>query len=167
MVKTVPLREEGRQIKRLVKLPVMTRFVTFVGLPATIARTTLRVVDGIGLYVYHRSETVPSDDEIRRMLIGRERKYVYVEAASIAEALLRFPEQFPGAVTGERAFALELQPSEHWPIKIYPECSRMYETAKGYIVCGQPLPDQLNGEWGGCIIEGFEPPANCPIEKHF
>ena len=165
MARKIPLKTEGRPMGRIVKLPVMTRFVTFVGLPAILGKITLRVVDGIGLYVHHNFKEVPTDDQIRHQLIGGQRGYVEVEADSVAEALLKFPDVYPGAVTGVRALALELKPAEHWPITIYPHCSRMHETTKGYRVCGKPMPDGLNGEYGGCILDGCDPPYNCPIEE--
>jgi len=128
-------------------------------------RVTLRVVDGTGLYVYHYTERIPSDDEIRQHLFGVRLRYVYVEADNIAEALQKFPDEHPGAVIGERAFALELRPSEYQPVIIYPECPRMHVNKLGSFVCGELEADGLKGVNGGCIVYGYEPPEDCPIEK--
>ena len=160
--------EQDRKLGRIVKVPVKKRFTSIVDLPPLPgSRTTLCAVDGIGLFVHHTSPECPSDDEIRRHLIGVERIYLLVEADSIAEAILKFPDQYPAAMVGERAMALKIEPSETYPFEIYPPCPLMHLTRLGYIVCGKPEPDGMNGEYGGCIIDGFDPPENCPIEKYF
>ena len=159
------MSEQNRKLGRIVKVPAMKRFIAD-SLPLPGSQTTLRVVDGIGLYIHHKSLECPSDDKIRRSLIGVERIYLLVEADSIAEAILKFPDQYPAAMVGERAMALKIQPSETWPFEIYPQCPIMHLTRLGYMVCGKPEPDGMNGENGGCILDGFDPPYNCPIEKY-
>ena len=166
MIGKVPLYVPGQQIKRLVALPVMKRFTSVIGLPPFPGSgEELRVVDGVGLYVSYRGE-VPTDDTIRHNLVGARRIYIYVEADSVAEALMKFDQDFEGARTGTRgAPALAVQPSEHHPIVLYPECSRMHVNKLGSFVCGELEVDGLLGANGGCIIYGWEPPEDCPIEK--
>ena len=166
MARRIPLNPHGRRIKRLVALPVMKRWVSMTTIPPLPGNgEKLRVVDGVGLYVSYLNE-VPTDDQIRRTLVFTEKIQVHVEADSIAEALMKFDRDFDGARAGTRgAPALEVRPSEHYSIVLYPECPHMHENKYGSLACGELEPDGLNGVNGGCILDGCDPPENCPIEK--
>lgn len=130
------------------------------------SKEELRVIDGVGLYIYYRGAS-PTDNQVRCHLVGGQRVFMLIEADTIDLALTKFMEECPGAMAGTRGSpAMDLRPSVLYPIEIYPECSRMNWTSRGFLVCGKPEADGLNGEFGGCIIDGCEPPEDCPIRDY-
>lgn len=168
MPRIIPLNQNGHRAQRMVRLPLYKRFVSMTTIPPRPgAKEELRVIDEVGLYVCYEDSS-PTDDQVRQHLVGCERVYTLIEANGVADALEKFFKECPGANTGTRGSpAMELRPSAAYPIEIYPECSRMNWTRRGFLVCGKPEPDGLNGENGGCILDGCEPPEDCPIERYF
>ncbi len=161
--------EHGRKTGRIIRLPLVERF-TVIGRETRAETSVLMEVDEVGLFVYYRKEHenhVPTPEEVRRRhLIGLKHTHCYIEASTLSGAINRFFREWPGATTGKKAQALMVDERPDARIEVYPECQHMHYTEDETIVCGKVQSDGINGEHGGCVLEGFDPPGfPCPIER--
>lgn len=124
-------------------------------------------VDCVGLFVYYDTEDQLTNENIRRHLIGRERKTIVVEGGDVKNALEKFYNEVNGAKTGgepEESKALWVDRNE--PIRELPDCKLLHKNKNGEFTCGKPEKDG-NGELGMCILENYDPPENCPISLFY
>ncbi|HEY4520539.1 MAG TPA: hypothetical protein VJJ72_01930 [Candidatus Paceibacterota bacterium] len=156
----------GTKVKRIVRLPVSIRSIT-IGPTRAFSACTLMEIDDIGVYVYHKHGTSPSQEDLRRSLIGVELSHIDIEADTIAQAAVKFMREYPGATTGARAQALVINESRE-EAHIFPECRHMHRTTEDEIVCGEVVRDEEGerGEYGGCVLNRYSSPGfYCPIEE--
>lgn len=122
-------------------------------------------VDGIGVNVYHRQESDLSPENIRRHLIGRRETYVDVAAENEHQAMIVFLRDYESAIAGsfsEKSRALRIDDKK--PIIVFPPCDRIYFNCRHEFVCGDPRwGEDDSGEFGGCVLEAFDAPNECPI----
>ncbi|MFA5386081.1 MAG: hypothetical protein WC297_00130 [Candidatus Paceibacterota bacterium] len=127
------------------------------------AKEKLMVVDGIGLFVRYDDEKRLTPAIIRSHLIGGETTYCYVEADSPDKAINKFYAEWEGAkIGGETPGSKALRIDSAEEIVELPFCSRQRKNKKGEFICGDPLKDG-QGEFGMCIIEGYDAPDDCVI----
>jgi len=157
--------EQGRKTGRIIRLPLVERF-TVIGRESVTQISTLMEVDDVGLFVYHPIDHRSTPEEVCRHLIGTKTTNCLIEAPTLGAAINRFFRDWPGATTGKKAQALMIDERPDARIEVYPECQHMHSTEDGTPVCGKVQPDGINGEFGGCVLEGFDPPGfPCPIER--
>jgi hypothetical protein len=88
-----------------------------------------------------------------------------VEASTLKGALGQF-RKFKGAQVGSKNKALELDPGDKSQFAIkYPSCELLHKNRRGRYICGEENSeeDDCNGQYGMCIMDGSDPPDNCPI----
>ncbi len=156
---------QGRKMGRVVRLPLVERF-TVIGHELKARTATLMEVNGNGLFVYHKKDHIPTPEEVRRHLVGLKRTQCHIEEPTLGKAINRFFNERQGVTTGKKAKALQLDGGADARFEVYPECKHMYATEKETPVCGKLQTDGINGEFGGCVLEGSDPPGfPCPIKK--
>lgn len=125
---------------------------------------TLMCVDNLGLVVRHDPKIVPTDDNVRRHLVGwKTHNTTLVQAESLQDALKKFYD-FEECRTGTKHRAWELVDSKDNPIIEYSGCEFMRNREDGCIACAcgdEPEDDH----YVMCILDGCnEPPRECPID---
>lgn len=156
-----------RKVEKCFRLPLSERF-TRIGSPNAIS-SKLMEVDGIGLVVYYTDEDQVTPENIRRHLIGAQSTHTIIEAETKEEAIKKFHEDWDGAKCGTKAKAIWIEDEDC--IVEYALCDQLNMLVEGDIeryICGSeldydPEEDRVMG-YCGCIIEGFDPPEDCPNE---
>lgn len=136
---------------------------TVIGEDAFWGKRTLMCVDNVGLIVEHNKKIVPTDDDVRRHLIGwNEQHRIFIQANSLQEALQEFYD-YPECKTGTKHRAWELADSKQRPVIEYAACEHMC-MAGGGTACGRYDKPSKDG-WELCVLDGRdEPPTDCPID---
>lgn len=137
---------------------------TSVGKNYFMGKRTLMCVDNIGLVVEHSNDITPTDDDVRRHLIGwNEQHRIFIQADSLQEALLEFYD-YPECKTGTKHKAWKIADSESNPVIEYAGCEHMRITDGGSTACA--FWDEPTDEGHMmCILDGCdEPPSDCPID---
>lgn len=149
------------------RIPLLERFVEVGTRPIIGGIRKYVVVDGIGLLVEHAKGTDISQGEIRRHLIGERGTFALVEASSPAEAIHSFLSGWEGAKTGEKGpESMALRIDRKQPILEYPKCSLLHRSREKRYLCGPEVGRDGNGEFGICVLEGFDgPDFYCPIAE--
>jgi len=124
--------------------------------------SSLMVVDCVGLVVKHNEDKKPTDDDVRRHLIGWDaNRTTLIQAESLQEALLEFYDT-PECKTGTKHRAWELADSENNPIIEYAGCESMRLVSSG-CACAK-FDEPKEDSHMICILDGLdEPPLDCPI----
>ncbi|HWY12341.1 MAG TPA: hypothetical protein VN026_13495 [Bacteroidia bacterium] len=127
-------------------------------------KITLMCVDNIGLEVKHKTDYTPTEDDVRRNLIGwSEHNTAFIQANSLEEALQEFIN-YPECKTGIKHKAWELLATKDNPVKEYSGCQYMLINDNGYLSC-QRYADSDEPDNMVCILDGLsEPPSDCPID---
>jgi len=95
--------------------------------------------------------------------------FCIVEAPDVIAAIEIFHQEWDGAkVGGPGRTDKALWISEAQRIIAYPPCRYIHRNPKGRYVCGRPESDDPNeldcsGEFGGCFLDGLDPPESCPL----
>lgn len=137
---------------------------TSIGEHYFMGKRTLMCVDNVGLVVEHNKDITPTDDDVRRHLIGWNPHHrVFVQAETLQKAL----EEFYGYLecrTGTKHKAWEIADSEISPVIEYAGCEHMRILKNGSTACAcYDEPNEGEG-WEMCVIDGRdEPPSDCPI----
>ena len=157
-------------MKTVYRIPLKERFVVL-GQNVIKARRLYVVVDGIGLAVEYDNDAQLTPKGLRGHLIGERDTHALVEASSPEEAITQFLTEWHGAIPGkqltpepQRSPALWINPAQ--PIHEYPSCSLLHKSRKREeFICGEEEGTNGNGEFGMCILAGFDgPDFYCPIE---
>ncbi len=164
-------------MKKIYKLPLKERFAG----SDHFSRAKLMHVDEVGLYFYYSSHKTPEEEItpelIRRHMIGRRDTYAVIEANNPLHALVIFHREFEGARVGGSASKMHKAlwiDTENKQIKEMPFCARLNKESKySHYICGEEEKDEDggylngNGEWGMCILEGYDAPSGCPINQFY
>lgn len=151
---------------------------------------TAVLVDGLGVCVYHLPDQAITVPDLRCRLICLQTTKCRIEADNLPRALERFFSEWEGAVKSPvlveglsrwRAWwlrfldrhgwlimkspALSVDPDE--PVLELPDCSRLHHNRRGEYLCGIPQgnSEDAQGEFGMCVLEGYEAPTSCPISS--
>ncbi len=161
-------------VPKLWRVPIYSRFChTATSMTKLGQRCELRHVDEVGLTVWWIEDSEhkppdydglgrPTDDFIRRHLIGRERQNAFVEAERPEDIGRKFLEDFPGAsIGGDSVKAKAIWPNEEEPIYELPWCVLLSQDTRGSFICG---PRDQDPSPAGCVLEGYDQPHHaCPI----
>lgn len=125
--------------------------------------TTLFNVNGIGVYVEHEKDNLPTQEEVSRHLIGISTPHrMDIQAESLEAALKEF-FSYPACNTGFKKKALEIADSEGYPVIEYSGCKWLLND--GFRKC-QRFSELNEIDNMFCILDGLdEPPCDCPILK--
>lgn len=149
---------------KIYRIPVCRRILIS---NRALSNISLRLVDGIGLYVEYE-EDEPTDQEIRSSLIGGQSSFVYLEANSFTGAINKFFQDFKGPRTGGRTYeSRAIWINTQKPILELPDCERMHKNKKEEFICGQLEEEGEYGEYGLCMLEGYDQEENCPLISFF
>lgn len=151
-------------MRTIYRIPTCERF-TIVGDKRMFQRSKYLVVDGIGVCVDYDKEEDLDPRNIRRHLIGLRTSYILIEAESPDRAIERFFTELHGAhagENGEKSKALWISPDE--PILEYPPCALLHRSRERRYICGPEEGENGNGEFGMCVLEGYDAPGfYCPM----
>jgi hypothetical protein len=136
---------------------VKQRFVE-VTQPSTRIHSKLVVRNGIGVMVYSQ-DPVKDDVDIHRFLVG-VRSDVWTFEAETAVALLGQLSALPVFSLGDRPAAWI---DKEQGVVCLPECERICKNHEGDYICGEESGDDGNGEFGMCVLAGFDPAEQCPV----
>lgn len=122
-------------------------------------------IDGIGLVVMHEKDYAPTEQDLRRHLIGwNEQHEQFIQADSLQEAVREFLS-YKECTTGLKYKAWEMINSEHKPILEYSGCSSMRITKGGCVACAY-YDEPTEGGHMVCVLDNLdEPPLACPINN--
>lgn len=122
-------------------------------------------VDNVGVVVAHEKDYTPTDDDLRRHLIGwSEQREQFLQAESLEDAMKEFMS-YPECNTGIKHKAWEPLHSQHKPVKEYAGCPHMRITKGGSIACGY-FDEPTDGGHMVCVLSGLdEPPLCCPLSR--
>jgi hypothetical protein len=151
----------------LFMIPLCERFTNLRKPPVAWGKSRYVSVDGFGMLVYYDEEKDLTPENIRRYLIGLGKRRCYIDAGSLEEAVRKFHDEWEGAkVGGEGEERKALYIDKENAIIELPFCAKMGRNKKGEFICGE-LVEEESGEWGMCVIEGYDPPEDCPILEVF
>lgn len=156
-------------MKKLYQLPLFER-VTDISIPVgSGSKVKCLHIDKVGIFVSYDDEKKLKPRFIRRHLIGIEDTHCIVEANNPKEAIEIFFQEWEGAKVGgkgEKRKALRINREQ--PIFELPFCHLLRKNKEDEFICGDPLESGLesgNGEFGMCVLEGYDAPEDCPIGK--
>lgn len=151
-------------MKTIYRIPVLERF-TIVGRERMFQRSKYLVVDGIGVCVDYGADEDLDPRNIRRHLIGLRSSHALIEAESPERAIERFFSEFHGAHAGEKGpDSKALRIDREQPILEYPPCSLLHRSRDRRFICGPEVGENGNGEFGMCVLEGYDEPGfYCPM----
>jgi hypothetical protein len=126
--------------------------------------SSLMVVDCVGLVVKHDRDKKPTDDDVRRHLIGwNEQRTTLIQADSLQDALKEFYD-YPECKTGTKHRAWEMVDSETKPVIEYAGCEYMRLVGSSMTACAR-YDEPTKGGHMVCIFDGLdEPPSDCPVD---
>ena len=156
------------KINKVFRIPIKERFTSVGETAITFGPSKYTVVDGVGLLVYYDNEENVNPEFIRKHLIGRRDNFAYIVANSPGEAIGMFLYNFEGAqIGGESEDKKAIWINREKSILEMPYCPLMHKNDR--FVCGPPTSPDNNsqGEYGMCVLEGYDAPDNCPIPKFF
>ncbi len=153
----------------LYEIPLLQRH-TKVGVstsPGTFGKkVTCLHIDKVGLFVYYDDEKQLDPDFIRRHITLRGRTNCFIEADSAETAIDIFYREWEGAKIGgdevPEAKALWIDRSKE--ILELPHCELMRKNKEDQFICGELL-ENGNGEFGMCVLEGYDAPDDCPVSE--
>lgn len=157
------------KVNKVFRIPVKERFTSVGKTATTFGRCKYTAVDGRGLLVYFDNESDVNPEFIRKHLIGRRDNFVNIVAKSPGEAIGVFLYSFEGAQIGgdsedEKAMWINREKA----ILELPYCSLMHKNSDEKLTCGVPdIKKDNNGEFGMCVLEGYDAPDNCPLSEFF
>jgi len=125
-------------------------------------------VDEMGIYLCFNEETEQDVSFIRRHLVGVEGGKCIIEAGSPHRAIKRFYIKYEGArIGGQQRKAKALWIDEERYIFQLPHCELLHRNRSGEFICGRPSKegDGNQGEWGMCVLEGYNSSESCPISE--
>ncbi len=162
----------------LFKIPVWERYIETSHIRSTVVCLH---IDAVGVFIYCGADT-PSltTDFIRRHLVGKRSFYAFIEAPSIGNAISQFYKDWEGAqIGGETDEAKALWINTEKSIIQLPACIKRFKNKNDEFTCGMPIHDikdhpdrddyhfNNNGEDGMCVLEGFDAPEDCPVERYY
>lgn len=151
----------------LYELPIYIRSTSFNHAPGKKTVKSILCVDGVGFFATHDENGDISPEECRRYLMGRSLTRIYIKATSPIAAIALFYAKYEGARIGGtksvESKAIWLAINEEHPIYQLPDCPLMREHSKTHeYICGDEI-QYGSGEYGMCLLEGFDPPDSCPL----
>lgn len=151
----------------LFMIPLCERFTDLKKPPSFWGRSKCINVDGFGIMVHYYDEKDLTLENVRSHLIGQRRRRCYIDAGSLKEAVKKFYDEWEGAkVGGEEDERKALYIDKEREIIEFPHCDKLGKNKRGEFICGE-LTENEEGELGMCVVEGYDPPDDCPILEIF
>lgn len=100
-----------------------------------------------------------------RCLVGETTDYCLIEAESPEEMIAIFHNYEGAVIGGEGKKALWIDTAKE--ILQLPDCSQRHKNNTDELICGEldPESESGNGEFGMCVLSGYDPPFNCPVGR--
>ena len=151
----------------LYEIPCLMRYVKLD--PQTMhSRVVCLHIDNVGLFVYYDKEEQLDPAYIRRHLIGRTDVRCLIEADNVEEAIKKFFNEYKGLlIGGEEEEARALWINREKEILELPFCAQMHKNKKGRFICGEEEGENGNGEFGMCMLEGYDAPDKCVVAEFY
>lgn len=125
-------------------------------------------VDGFGIFMHADTKDKLTEKFSRHCLRGIIDKTCLIEADTPHEAINKFHNEQHGANIGgpfRKSKAIWIDETRR--ILEFPPCKHLHKAANGDLVCGPPQKDG-SGEFGYCVLEGFDAPDfDCPIDSFY
>lgn len=155
---------------KLWKFPLLQRVISLNGGPGYMrfgAKERLMELDHVGFFLKYEKEEDITPDFIRRHLTFREATWTLVDAPTITQAINTFYNEWQGAKTGgsnEEAKALWID--RELNIIEMPKCKLLNISKEKRYICGLEASNG-NGEFGMCVLEGYDAPDDCAISDYY
>lgn len=147
------------------KFPLKERYLC-IGDPSGIRhKQRYMCQSGTGFYLYYNNEDQLDGLEIGELRTSVKEQKCYVLANNFESAIEHFFSNWSGAKSTEHCQQPGLWINKRKLIYEYPRCEKLHVNLRGEFICGQEEGDNGNGEFGMCILEGYDPFEGCPIEK--
>jgi hypothetical protein len=148
----------------LYQIPLFERFLG----TSLFGRAKCLSVDNVGLFVYYEGDKSKLRKRyIRSCLIGRKSTACIVEAPNIVEAIKTFYNEWWGAsIGGETEESKALWINRQESILELPFCELLHRNKREEFICGEENKEsEGNGEFGMCVLQGYDAPDECPLSK--
>jgi hypothetical protein len=125
-------------------------------------------LDHVGFfYKYNKPEEL-KPDFIRRHIHFREGIKTYIDAPTVTQAINTFYNEWDGAkVGGKKEEQKALWIDRELTIYEMPHCTLLNKSRlEGRYICGTETNKDGSGEFGMCLIEGFDAPCDCTIHDY-
>lgn len=147
---------------KVFRLPLLQRFTCISLERAWGSPSELRVVDGVGLFVYkdskHQKDKI-TDDVIRRHLTGLNQTHCIIEADNLILAIETFYREWEGARTGEKGRPA-LCIADKSEAQSY-ECPRIkFNKKHNEYLCYDKKVSTV-GNAPSCRVSGYDPREDC------
>lgn len=123
-------------------------------------------IDGIGIFIEYDKKIHLTPDLIRKHFQVVRDSSCIVEADSPKEAIHKFYENWHGAQIGgpeEHAKALWIDCEKPIIELVFCKCLRV--SSENRFICGEQVRGECFGVRGMCVLEGYDPPDECPIDE--
>ncbi len=160
-------KEVESRSKRIFDVPLEERFVQMTRFETQV---TCMDVGNVGLFIYHDGTRELNPEFIRYYLRGRRTTDCLIEAHSAEEAIKIFYEQWEGAkIGGEARMKKALWINTKVPMIGLPllPCELLHKNKEGRYICGDDTGLHGNGEFGMCILDKWDPPNECSLDKFY
>ena len=127
-------------------------------------------IDAVGIFLCYDEESQKDVNFIRKHLVYRESGRCYIEAINLKEAIKKFHTEYEGVRTGgKRRKARAMWINEEEYIFELPHCELLHRNKEGEFICGNLSEEGEGdqGEWGMCVLEGYNAPGNCVISEFY
>jgi len=124
-------------------------------------------IDEVGVFVSYRREEELDIHSIRCHVAIRYPGYCVVEAYNFEEAIKAFYNTWEAAkIGGENEESKALWIARNCHILELPPCKLLQRNKNGEFICGEER-ENGNGKFGMCILENYDEPFDCPIDKFY
>lgn len=150
---------------KLWEIPLLQRVISVDG--HFHAKIQVMELDHVGFFFkYNKSEEL-KPDFIRRHIHWREGTKTYIDAPTVTQAINRFYDGWAGAkVGGKKEEQKALWVDRELTIYEMPHCTLLNKSREGRYICGPETYKNGSGEFGMCLIEGFDAPSDCTIHDY-
>ncbi len=151
----------------LFQIPLMRRS-TSLGDPNAFGKKVRCLhVDKVGAFIHYDDEKQLDINFIRKHLICRAETRCLIDADTAEKAINIFYEEWKGAKIGGESVPEEkaLWINEKKEILEFPNCERLHKNKKGEFICGEQDVEGDTGIWGGCVLNAYDAPDDCPISQ--
>jgi len=124
-------------------------------------------IDEVGVFVSYRREEELDIHFIKNHAAIRYSGYCVIEADNFEKAVKTFYNEWEAAkIGGENEESKALWIARNCHILELPPCELLNRNKKGEFICGQER-ENGNGEFGMCVLENYDEPFDCPIDKFY
>lgn len=149
---------------KLWRTPLLQRVLRTDGLAC---RQKLMELDGVGFFYEYNNDEELKPSFIRKHLQLRDSTVTLIDAMTVTQAVNKFFDEWDGAkVGGKNEEAKALWIDRERIIREIPSCHLLNKSKEDRFICGVETTNG-NGEFGMCVLEGYDAPEGCIISDYY